>query len=386
MHGRKVSVQRFLRRSDRSSATEWTNVYVKNVPRSWSEATLREMYGKYGEITSCVIQRDAEGRSRGFGFVSFKDSGVAKAAGEATNGAEFESVERDAETGAERPVKLRLYVGRAQKKSERERELAAKFEAQKVERINKFTGLNVYVRNLDEGVDDDELRREFTPSGTVASVRIMRDPEGRSRLFGFVCFTTQEDAAKAVTALNNKMLRGKPLYVTLWQPREVRRAQLNAQFQQRQAALYGPRPVDFRGMSMYYGGMPGPARGGGFFPPGAMRGPPGAGGPMMMGPRGGFQGHFMGPMGGRGGPRGRGGPNGGGGARRGGGPGGPPQGGRPMVAGMRRGPPSAAAVQYSHGARNMPAESGAVAPAATAPAVASGAGHELVSVCDWGGG
>jgi polyadenylate-binding protein len=370
LNGRKVSVQRYIRRTERSSATDWTNVFLKNVPKAWTEATLKEMFGKYGDISSCVIQRDAEGRARGFGFVSFKESACAKAAVDATNGAELDGgVERDAEGGAEKPVRLRLYAGRAQKKAERERELAARFEAQKVERINKYTWLNVYVRNLDDGVGEDELRGEFTPSGTVSSVRIMRDPEGRSRLFGFVCFTTQEDAGKAVSALNNKMLLGKPLYVALWQPREVRRAQLSSQFQQRQA-MYGPRPVDFR-MGMYYGGPgggmpPGGPRGGGYFP-GPMRGM------LMGGPRGGFGGPFVAPMG-RGGPRG-----GGGGGR--GGPRGPrPQqqqhGGRPMMmpggggAGLRRGPPGAA-VQYSHGARNMPAATAPPPlPSAAAPAAA----------------
>ena len=39
-----------------------------------------------------------------------------------------------------------------------------------------------------------------------------------------------------VFATNTKLMRGKPLYVALWQPKEVRRATMQAQMQQRQAA------------------------------------------------------------------------------------------------------------------------------------------------------
>ena len=58
--------------------------------------------------------------------------------------------------------------------------------------------VNLYVKNLDDTIDDERLRLEFTPFGTITSARVMYE-EGRSRGFGFVCFTNTEEATKAST-------------------------------------------------------------------------------------------------------------------------------------------------------------------------------------------
>ena len=40
------------------------------------------------------------------------------------------------------------------------------------ERIAKYQGMNLYVKNLDDTVDDDTLRTEFTPFGTITSAKV----------------------------------------------------------------------------------------------------------------------------------------------------------------------------------------------------------------------
>jgi polyadenylate-binding protein len=48
---------------------------VKNFPHpDFSEEELTQIFAKYGEITSAVIMRDENQKSKGFGFVSFKNS------------------------------------------------------------------------------------------------------------------------------------------------------------------------------------------------------------------------------------------------------------------------------------------------------------------------
>ena len=67
-----------------------------------------------------------------------------------------------------------LYVGRAQKKAERLAELKDKFERMKMERINRYQGVNLYVKNLDENIDDEKLRKEFSQFGTITSAKVRR--------------------------------------------------------------------------------------------------------------------------------------------------------------------------------------------------------------------
>jgi len=92
----------------------------------------------------------------------------------------------------------------------------------RAERVAKYQGMNLYIKNLSDEVTDDQLREEFAPYGTITSHKVMVDDKGKSRGFGFVCYTSHEEATRAVTEMNGKMLKGKPLYVALAQRKEVR--------------------------------------------------------------------------------------------------------------------------------------------------------------------
>jgi len=65
-------------------------LYVGNLPFSTTDDSLKELFSAHGQVTSARVVMDRmSGRSRGFGFVEFADSGEGQAAIAALNGKEF---------------------------------------------------------------------------------------------------------------------------------------------------------------------------------------------------------------------------------------------------------------------------------------------------------
>uniref|UniRef100_A0AAQ6IHH6 PABP n=1 Tax=Anabas testudineus TaxID=64144 RepID=A0AAQ6IHH6_ANATE len=181
LNDRKVFVGRFKSRKEREAelgakAKEFTNVYIKNFGDDMDDDRLKEIFDKYGKTLSVKVMTDPTGKSRGFGFVSYE----------------------------------------------------------KHEDANK--GVNLYIKNLDDTIDDEKLRKEFSPFGSITSAKVMLE-EGRSKGFGFVCFSSPEEATKAVTEMNGRIVGSKPLYVALAQRKEERKAHLTNQYMQRIAGM-----------------------------------------------------------------------------------------------------------------------------------------------------
>jgi RNA recognition motif-containing protein len=75
-------------------------------------------------------------------------------------------------------------------------------------------GTKLYVGNLAYGVGDSALEQMFAPHGTVRSAQVVLDREtGRSRGFGFVEMSSEEEAQAAIAALNGKEVDGRALTV-----------------------------------------------------------------------------------------------------------------------------------------------------------------------------
>jgi len=261
LEDKRLYVGPFLARNERDNVTgerKFTNVYVKNIPDDVTDEKFREAFAKFGEVTSAVVMRKADGASKGFGFVNFKESDQAKAAVDALNATKAFGGEKD------------LYAGRAEKESERKDKLRKKYEAIRMDRLKNNQLVNLYIKNLDDNIDDDKLRTSFEQFGTITSAKVMRDKDRPeiSKGFGFVCFSAPEEATRAVTAMNGQMLGTKPIYVALHQPIEIRRQMQAAQSARQQPML--PRfqvQVGAPGMPMagampmgFPGGRPGPGQ------------------------------------------------------------------------------------------------------------------------------
>ncbi|KAK2590859.1 Protein phosphatase PP2A regulatory subunit B [Conoideocrella luteorostrata] len=299
LNEKKVYVGHHIPKKDRQSKFEemkanFTNIYVKNVSTDASDDEFRDLFERHGEITSSSLARDPDGKSRGFGFVNYTTHEAAAMAVEELHGKDFRGQD--------------LYVGRAQKKHEREEELRKSYEAARLEKANKYQGVNLYIKNLDDDVDDDKLRQMFSEFGPITSAKVMRDAPGegsddekekeesdekevetkeetkeegeeedaekkgdkkgdkkfgKSKGFGFVCFSNPDDATKAVAEMNQRMINGKPLYVALAQRKDVRKSQLEASIQARnqlrmqQAAAAAGMPQQYMQPPVFYGQQPG---------------------------------------------------------------------------------------------------------------------------------
>ncbi|XP_018541466.1 embryonic polyadenylate-binding protein isoform X2 [Lates calcarifer] len=227
LNDRKVFVGHFKSRKERevefgTKAMKFTNVYIKNFGEDYSDEKLKEVFAAFGRTLSVRVMKDERGRSRGFGFVNYANHEDAQKAVDEMNGKEING-------------KI-IYVGRAQKRLERQGELKRKFDQIKQDRIQRYQGVNLYVKNLDDSIDDERLRKEFAPYGTITSAKVMTDGS-QSKGFGFVCFSSPEEATKAVTEMNGRIVATKPLYVALAQRREERKAILTNKYMQRLATL-----------------------------------------------------------------------------------------------------------------------------------------------------
>lgn len=83
---------------------------------------------------------------------------------------------------------------------------------------------NVYVGNLEREIDDEMLRRHFSKFGTITSPKVMRDKQGVSKGYGFVCFTTPGEASLAVRMMMKKPIIRNELYVALQRTKEEKMA------------------------------------------------------------------------------------------------------------------------------------------------------------------
>ena len=82
---------------------------------------------------------------------------------------------------------------------------------------------NIFVGNLSFNTNEDELRQIFEAYGQVDRVSILTDRDtGRSRGFGFVEMTSDEDGEKAITALNGSQFGGRTINVNEARPKAER--------------------------------------------------------------------------------------------------------------------------------------------------------------------
>lgn len=81
----------------------------------------------------------------------------------------------------------------------------------------------LFVGSLEWGVTSEDLQQAFGQYGAVEDAVVIKDKfSGRSKGFGFVTFTNDEDANKAVAELNGTDIKGRKIMVSEARPQEER--------------------------------------------------------------------------------------------------------------------------------------------------------------------
>ncbi|XP_071144526.1 polyadenylate-binding protein 1-like isoform X2 [Mytilus edulis] len=247
----------FLRKSDVG------NVFINYLDKSIDNEALYDTFSAFGNILSSKIVCDKQHGSRGYGFIHFETEEAARNCIEKVNGmllngknvfvGRFINRHKRLEILGDKMKKLNnveavkdlngsninertLFSGRTQTKSRKQAELKETFERIRMERINRYQGVNLYVKNLDDNIDDERLRKEFSQFGTITSAKVMSEG-GRSKGFGFVCFSSSKEANNAIIQMNGKIVVTKHLYVSVAQRKEDRKAHLASQYMQRIASI-----------------------------------------------------------------------------------------------------------------------------------------------------
>mmetsp|Transcript_152381 Transcript_152381/g.387167 ORF Transcript_152381/g.387167 Transcript_152381/m.387167 type:complete len:445 (-) Transcript_152381:663-1997(-) len=150
-------------------------IFVGGLAHKTSTQGLRDHFQRYGPVVDAVVLRWPDGRSRGFGYVTFADVPSASAA------------LQDAHQIAGREVDVKRAVPGTNK---------------------------LFVGGLPQNTAAAELRQHFESFGVVSDAVVMIDPStNRSRGFGFVCFLPGQEGAAAVAAAldqyQNHRIRGK---------------------------------------------------------------------------------------------------------------------------------------------------------------------------------
>ncbi|XP_071946187.1 uncharacterized protein [Antedon mediterranea] len=155
------------------------DVFIANLDKAIDNKALYDAFSVFGKILSCKILCDENNESKGYGFIQFKSEDAASKAISKVNGM--------------------LHNGKQVYLSHMIRRKARA--AEKVDKMKSY--INVYVKNLNLDITDDQLVEKFSKYGKIVSAKVMRDENSKSRGFGFVSFENHDAASKAIQDMKN---------------------------------------------------------------------------------------------------------------------------------------------------------------------------------------
>ncbi|XP_019198942.1 PREDICTED: 29 kDa ribonucleoprotein A, chloroplastic-like [Ipomoea nil] len=186
-------------------------LFVGNLPFNVESATLAGLFSQAGSVEMAEVIYDKQtGRSRGFGFVTMSTVEEVEAAAQQFNGYELEGRPLRVNSGPPPPKR--------ETSSFRESRGGGSYGG------SFGSGNRLHVGNLSWGVDEDALESLFSEHGKVMEAKVVYDREsGRSKGFGFVTYSSSEEASSAAENLNGAELNGRQIRVSPAESRPPRR-------------------------------------------------------------------------------------------------------------------------------------------------------------------
>lgn len=183
------------------------NLFVGNLSWNIDEDWLRREFESFGDIVGCRVITDREtGRAKGFGYVEFADAAsAAKAQGE------MHQYELDG-----RALNVDFSTPRAKPDAN-----AAGGRANKYGDKRSAPSNTLFLGNLSFDCTNDSVQEIFAEYGNITRVSLPTDREtGAIKGFGYVDFSSQEEATAALEALNGQDVEGRAIRIDYAAARE----------------------------------------------------------------------------------------------------------------------------------------------------------------------
>ncbi|XP_045552821.1 CUGBP Elav-like family member 2 isoform X5 [Salmo salar] len=153
-------------------------MFVGQIPRSWTETELKELFEPYGAVHQINILRDRTAtppQSKGCCFVTFY---TRKAALEAQNA--LHNIKTL--TGMHHPIQMKPADS---------------------EKTNAVEDRKLFIGMVTKKYGENEVRMMFSAFGQIEECRILRGPDGLSRGCAFITFSTRAQAANAIKTMHH---------------------------------------------------------------------------------------------------------------------------------------------------------------------------------------
>ncbi|KAJ6849203.1 polyadenylate-binding protein 2-like [Iris pallida] len=161
-----------------------TSLYVGDLEVNLMDNQLYDLFSQVAQVVSVRVYRDiTTSRSLGYAYVNFNSPMDAARALEMLNYTPFNK----------KPIRI-MYSNRDPS-------------------AHRSGAANIFINNLDKGINNKALHDTFSAFGNILSCKVVTDPSGQSKGYGFVQYEQEEAAEIAINKLNGMLLNEKLVIV-----------------------------------------------------------------------------------------------------------------------------------------------------------------------------